>query len=179
MWSRHSRRIEPMSLSTYAAACRWARGIHRRATGISGAPASRAKASSRSQRTPGLRTVIILRRWCLASTNLAVTFLPTWWSSTTSPRVRRPSFRRIERHQRHTGSAIGGRAMRRQRLYPHCDMGFGKDHRAYDLSLTILREEIEHEAWFSEFLGHGPSGHYSREGRPNSPYVGKFLNAGQ
>jgi hypothetical protein len=47
------------------------------------------------------------------------------------------------------------------------------------LSLAILHEEIEHEAWFSEFLGHGPSGHYSREGRPNSPYVGKFLNADQ
>jgi ferritin-like protein len=60
-----------------------------------------------------------------------------------------------------------------------CDMTFGKDHRTYDLSLAILHEEIEHEAWFSEFLGHGPSGHYSREGRPNSPYVAKFLNAGQ
>jgi len=60
-----------------------------------------------------------------------------------------------------------------------CDMTFGKDHRTYDLSLAILHEEIEHEAWFSEFLGHGPSGHYSREGRPNSPYVGKFLNSGQ
>ena len=60
-----------------------------------------------------------------------------------------------------------------------CNMTFGKDHRTYDLSLAILHEEIEHEAWFGEFLGHGPSGHYSREGRPNSPYVGKFLNAGQ
>jgi ferritin-like protein len=60
-----------------------------------------------------------------------------------------------------------------------CDMTCGKDHRTYDLSLAILHEEIEHEAWFSEFLGHGPSGHYSREGRPNSPYVGKFLNSGQ
>lgn len=60
-----------------------------------------------------------------------------------------------------------------------CDMTFGKDHRTYDLSLAILHEEIEHEAWFAEFLGHGPSGHYSREGRPNSPYVGKFLTAGQ
>ena len=39
--------------------------------------------------------------------------------------------------------------------------------------------EAEHEAWFAEFLGNGPSGHYSREGRPNSPYVGKFLTAGQ
>jgi ferritin-like protein len=60
-----------------------------------------------------------------------------------------------------------------------CDMTCGKDHRTYDLSLAILHEEIEHESWFSEFLGHGPSGHYGREGRPNSPYVGKFLNAGQ
>jgi len=60
-----------------------------------------------------------------------------------------------------------------------CDMTLGKDHRTYDLALAILHEEIEHEAWFSEFLGHGPSGHYSREGRPNSPYVAKFLNAGQ
>jgi ferritin-like protein len=60
-----------------------------------------------------------------------------------------------------------------------CDMTFGKDHRTYDLSLAILHEEIEHEAWFLEFMGHGPSGHYSREGRPNSPYVRKFLNAGQ
>jgi ferritin-like protein len=60
-----------------------------------------------------------------------------------------------------------------------CDMTVGKDHRTYDLALAILHEEIEHEAWFSEFLGHGPSGHYSREGRPNSPYVGKFLNSGQ
>jgi len=60
-----------------------------------------------------------------------------------------------------------------------CDMTCVKDHGTYDLSLAILHEEIEHEAWFSEFLGHGPSGHYSREGRPNSPYVGKFLNSGQ
>ena len=58
-------------------------------------------------------------------------------------------------------------------------MTFGKDHRTYDLSLAILHEEIEHEAWFSEFLGHGPSAHYGQEGRPNSRYVGEFLNAGQ
>ena len=59
------------------------------------------------------------------------------------------------------------------------DMTAGKDHRTHDLALAILHEEIEHKSWFSEFLGHGPSGHYSREGRPNSPYVGKFLNSGQ
>ena len=60
-----------------------------------------------------------------------------------------------------------------------CNMTAGKDHRTYDLALAILHEEIEHESWFAEFLGNGPSGHYSREGRPNSPYVGKFLTAGQ
>ena len=60
-----------------------------------------------------------------------------------------------------------------------CDTTCGKDHRTYDLALAIRHEEIEHETWVSEFLGHGPGGHYSREGRPNSPYVGKFLTAGQ
>ncbi len=66
------------------------------------------------------------------------------------------------------------------RGYTHiCNITCGKDHRTYDLALAILHEEIEHEAWFAEFLGNGPSGHYSREGRPNSPYVSRFLNAGQ
>ena len=44
-----------------------------------------------------------------------------------------------------------------------CNMTFGKDHRTYDLSLAILHEEIEHEAWFSEFIGEGPSGHALRK----------------
>src|SRR3970282_46743 len=56
-----------------------------------------------------------------------------------------------------------------------CDMTFGKDHRTYDLALAILHEEIEHEAWFSEFIGEGPSGHALRKSGENSPYVGKFL----
>jgi ferritin-like protein len=56
-----------------------------------------------------------------------------------------------------------------------CNMTAGKDHRTYDLALAILHEEIEHEAWFSEFLGEGPSGHFTRAGRQNSPYVSKFL----
>jgi ferritin-like protein len=51
----------------------------------------------------------------------------------------------------------------------------GKDHRTYDLSLSILHEEIEHEAWFSEFLGEGPSGHFQRKTRGESPFVSKFL----
>lgn len=55
-----------------------------------------------------------------------------------------------------------------------CNMTAGKDHRTYDLALAILHEEVEHEAWFSEFLGEGPSGHFIRRGE-NSPFVSKFL----
>ncbi len=55
-----------------------------------------------------------------------------------------------------------------------CDMTAGKDHRTYDLALAILNEEIEHESWFSEFLGEGPSGHFLRRGE-TSPFVSKFL----
>lgn len=56
-----------------------------------------------------------------------------------------------------------------------CNMTAGKDHRTYDLALAILHEEIEHEAWFQEFLGNGPSGHFLRPSGENSPYVSKFL----
>jgi ferritin-like protein len=55
-----------------------------------------------------------------------------------------------------------------------CNMTAGKDHRTYDLSLAILNEEIEHESWFSEFLGEGPSGHFLRRGE-TSPFVSKFM----
>lgn len=55
-----------------------------------------------------------------------------------------------------------------------CNMTFGKDHRTYDLALAILHEELEHESWFSEFLGEGPSGHYLRQGS-TSPFVEKFM----
>jgi ferritin-like protein len=55
-----------------------------------------------------------------------------------------------------------------------CNMTAGKDHRTYDLALAILNEEIEHESWFSEFLGEGPSGHYLRRG-DTSPFVSKFM----
>lgn len=43
-----------------------------------------------------------------------------------------------------------------------------------DLALAILHEEVEHESWFSEFLGEGPSGHFMRRGE-TSPYVSKFM----
>ncbi len=55
-----------------------------------------------------------------------------------------------------------------------CNLTAGKDHRTYDLSLAILNEEVEHESWFSEFLGEGPSGHFLRRG-DTSPFVSKFL----
>ncbi|MGH9182498.1 MAG: Dps family protein [Acidimicrobiales bacterium] len=58
-----------------------------------------------------------------------------------------------------------------------CNYTYGKDHRTYELALAILNEEIEHEAWFSEFLGEGPSGHFRRGAPGNSPYVGKFMSA--
>jgi len=55
-----------------------------------------------------------------------------------------------------------------------CNMTAGKDHRTYELALAILNEEIEHESWFSEFLGEGPSGHFMRKGKM-SPFVSKFF----
>jgi ferritin-like protein len=55
-----------------------------------------------------------------------------------------------------------------------CRLTAGKDHRTYDLAQAILNEEIEHESWFSEFLGEGPSGHFLRRGE-TSPFVSKFL----
>jgi ferritin-like protein len=61
------------------------------------------------------------------------------------------------------------------RGYTHiCDVTAGRDHRTYALAGAILNEEIEHEAWFSEFLGEGPSGHFLRRGE-TSPFVGPFM----
>ena len=58
-----------------------------------------------------------------------------------------------------------------------CEFTFGKDARTYDICAAILNEEIEHEAWFSEFIGEGPSGHF-RRGKPGaSPYVSRFMTA--
>ena len=61
------------------------------------------------------------------------------------------------------------------RGYTHlCNLTAGKDHRTYALCLAILNEEIEHESWFSEFLGEGPSGHFLRQGE-TSPFVRPFM----
>lgn len=59
-----------------------------------------------------------------------------------------------------------------------CNYTAGKDHRTYDLAQAILHEETEHEAWFAEFLGMGPSGHFRRRRVGESPYVSKFLHGG-
>ncbi len=56
-----------------------------------------------------------------------------------------------------------------------CNMTAGKDHRTYELAVAILHEEVEHEAWFSEFLGEGPSGHFRRGAPGESPYTSRFL----
>ncbi|NMH97106.1 Dps family protein [Pseudonocardia acidicola] len=58
-----------------------------------------------------------------------------------------------------------------------CNYTAGKDHRTYELALAILNEEVEHESWFSEFLGEGPSGHFRRGAPGRSPYVGRFMTA--
>ncbi|MFP4105584.1 MAG: DNA protection during starvation protein [Phycisphaerae bacterium] len=57
-----------------------------------------------------------------------------------------------------------------------CNVTAGKDHRTYSLALAILNEEIEHEAWFAEFLAHGPSAHFRRRRVGESPFVSKFLH---
>ncbi len=44
------------------------------------------------------------------------------------------------------------------------------------IPLAILNEEIEHEAWFAEFLAQGPSGHFRRRRVGESPFVSKFLH---
>lgn len=55
-----------------------------------------------------------------------------------------------------------------------CNYTHGKDHRTYDISLAILHEEIEHEAWFEELLTGKPSGHFRRRAPGEGPYARKF-----
>jgi ferritin-like protein len=57
-----------------------------------------------------------------------------------------------------------------------CNMTFGKDHRTCEVALAILHEEVEHEAWFSEYLGEGPSGIFRRGAPRASPYVRRFMS---
>jgi ferritin-like protein len=57
------------------------------------------------------------------------------------------------------------------------NMPCGKHHCAYDLSVAVLHEGSMREAWFSEFLDEGPSGHSSRKSGENSPCVSEFHGA--
>lgn len=55
-----------------------------------------------------------------------------------------------------------------------CSYTLGRDPRTYDMALAILHEEIEHEGWFEELLGYGPSGHFRRRYPGEGPYTAKF-----
>lgn len=55
-----------------------------------------------------------------------------------------------------------------------CNMTQGKDPRTYDISLAILHEEVEHEAWFQELLEGRPSGHFRRRMPGEGPYTQRF-----
>ncbi|NMJ86534.1 MAG: DNA protection protein DPS [Thaumarchaeota archaeon] len=54
-----------------------------------------------------------------------------------------------------------------------CNMIYDKDPTTYDLAKDILREEIEHEAWFLELLYGRPSGHMRRKFAGERPHTRK------
>jgi len=54
-----------------------------------------------------------------------------------------------------------------------CNMTHGKDPATYDVAKDILREEIEHEAWFLELLYGRPSGHMRRKYPGERPHTHK------
>ena len=57
-------------------------------------------------------------------------------------------------------------------------MTFGKDDRCYYPALAILHEEVEPDAWFSEYLSEGPSGHF-RRGAPGASPLRAALHGGR
>jgi ferritin-like protein len=52
-----------------------------------------------------------------------------------------------------------------------CNMTNGKDPGTYDIAKDILKEEIEHEAWFLELLHGRPSGHMRRRYAGERPHT--------
>lgn len=54
-----------------------------------------------------------------------------------------------------------------------CNMTYNKDPATYDVAKDILREEIEHEAWFLELLHGRPSGHMRRRFPGERPHTQK------
>ena len=58
-----------------------------------------------------------------------------------------------------------------------CNMTYGKDPATYDVAKDILREEIEHEAWFLELLYGRPSAHMRRRYPGERPHTHKHSRA--
>jgi ferritin-like protein len=58
-----------------------------------------------------------------------------------------------------------------------CQMTHGKDPATYDVAKDILREEIEHEAWFLELLYGRPSAHMRRKFPGERPHTQKHSRA--
>ena len=58
-----------------------------------------------------------------------------------------------------------------------CKMTFNKDFATYDIAKDILKEEIEHEAWFLELLYGRPSGHMRRKFPGERPHTHKHSRA--
>ncbi len=61
--------------------------------------------------------------------------------------------------------------------YKMCKMTFNKDFATYDVAKDILKEEIEHEAWFLELLYGRPSGHMRRKFPGERPHTHKHSRA--
>ena len=58
-----------------------------------------------------------------------------------------------------------------------CNLTMGKDPATYEIAKDILKEEIEHEAWFLELLYGRPSGHMRRKYAGERPHTGKHSRA--
>jgi ferritin-like protein len=58
-----------------------------------------------------------------------------------------------------------------------CQMTHGKDPATYDVAKDVLREEIEHEAWFLELLYGRPSAHMRRKFPGERPHTHKHSRA--
>ena len=54
-----------------------------------------------------------------------------------------------------------------------CNLTIGKDPATYDIAKDILKEEIEHEAWFLELLYGRPSGHMRRKYSGERPHTSR------
>lgn len=58
-----------------------------------------------------------------------------------------------------------------------CNLTIGKDPATHDIAKDILKEEIEHEAWFLELIYGRPSGHMRRKYAGERPHTGKHSRA--